>query len=160
MPFVEPYSKESIRMPVRTRSAFREPDVCIRYGSPQTFANTADVLDVFSDQLRDVVIEELQYLELLEMYDSEETVFYLDPPYVGLEDCYPVGNVDHSTLLETVRDLDGKAIVSYGELPAGAGDLWSVIREGEKRINNGTAGEEKDATERLLLTSIRRWPSD
>lgn len=118
----------------------------------QSFANKTDVLDEFAERLREVTIEELDYQELLEKYDGEGTVFYLDPPYVGLENYYPVGDIDHASLLEAVRDLEGKAIVSYGELPDGATDFWSVTREGEKRFINSTHGDSvKEATERLLF---------
>jgi DNA adenine methylase len=52
----------------------------------------------FADRWKDVTIENLDFREVIRKYDSEKTVFYLDPPY-------PDRSVDYYGHLFTVDDL-------------------------------------------------------
>lgn len=109
----------------------------------QSHSNKIDLLREFGERFQEAVLEK---------YDSPETVFYLDPPYVGKEDYYPIGDVDHEAVLEAIGQLEGRAICSYEDLPENEDGLHEVTRTGEKRfINSGLEGSGKDATERLLL---------
>jgi DNA adenine methylase len=45
-----------------------------------------------TDWFDDVVLENLDWADVFEKYDSEDTVFYCDPPYVGYEDYYLVND--------------------------------------------------------------------
>ena len=56
-------------------------------GLPARFdvAKLAPMLAEIHDRLSGVVIECLPYLELIRRYDRPDTLFYLDPPYVGCE---------------------------------------------------------------------------
>ena len=42
----------------------------------------------YAEAWKDVVIENLDFREAIKKYDSERTVFYLDPPYVGRAEDY------------------------------------------------------------------------
>jgi DNA adenine methylase len=42
----------------------------------------------YADAWRDIVIENLDFRDVIRRYDSERTVFYLDPPYVGRSEDY------------------------------------------------------------------------
>ncbi|WP_336361805.1 DNA adenine methylase [Haladaptatus sp. ZSTT2] len=118
----------------------------------QSYSNKIDKLQAFAGRFDAVIIENLDWRDVLEKYDSAETVFYLDPPYVGKEDYYPAGVINHDRLVESLCDLEGDAICSYEKLPDDIDGLFSVTRDGEKRfINNGKSGEAKDAVERLLF---------
>jgi DNA adenine methylase len=52
----------------------------------------------FADKWKDVVIENLDFRDVIRKYDNEKTVFYLDPPY-------PDRSVDYYGHLFTVDDL-------------------------------------------------------
>jgi DNA adenine methylase len=69
-----------------------------------------------SRRLRDVVIECADVRVILDRYDTPETLFYLDPPYVGAEGVYDEGGFserDHRDLGARLAAVQGKAVVSY-----------------------------------------------
>lgn len=116
-----------------------------------SYANKIDRLQVLAERFDEVVIENLDWRDVFEKYDSDETVFYADPPYVDKGDYYRVGGIDHAAFLEAVGDLDGEAVVSYGDLPEGA-DQFTVAGKGSKTyINNGKRGQAKDTREHLVM---------
>lgn len=71
-------------------------------------------------RLEQVIIEQLDFRELIERYDSPDTLFYIDPPYIGTSrakgtDYYRVDDLTagmHIGLLEHMRKLQGAAIIS------------------------------------------------
>lgn len=114
--------------------------------------NKIDRLEEFAERFRDVVLENLDWRAAQSKYDSPETVFYLDPLYVGKEDYYPVGRIGHMALINALRGIEGRAICSYEELPENVEGLQVVERGGEKRfMGNGKEGRAKEATERLVM---------
>jgi DNA adenine methylase len=70
-----------------------------------------------AERLRYVQIENRDFRQIFKTYDGESTLFYVDPPYWGLEDYYKVsGNFtlkDHQDLARILHHLQGKAVVSY-----------------------------------------------
>jgi len=63
-------------------------------------------------------INNKDYKEILKKYDSESTLFYLDPPYYNKENFYEFGNFDkeeHKRMAEMVKKLKGYVIISYYE---------------------------------------------
>lgn len=45
--------------------------------------NVVDQLDAFACRLRGVIVDNRSYQHLLELYDGQQSVFYVDPPYLG-----------------------------------------------------------------------------
>lgn len=91
------------------------------------------------DRLKGVNIECLDYANLVEKYDHPEAFFYFDPPYqhVG-DDYYQVedGGFDHERFVATVRDMDGRWLVSYDQnIPDGLGDYQTVQRTKKATIS-------------------------
>jgi DNA adenine methylase len=52
------------------------------------FKSKACAVLKYAEAWRDVVIENLDFRDAIKKYDSERTVFYLDPPYVGKAEDY------------------------------------------------------------------------
>ena len=52
---------------------------------------------------------------MIEVYDRKSALFYLDPPYYKSEKYYDkeFGENDHIRLLETLKKVKGKWILSY-----------------------------------------------
>jgi DNA adenine methylase len=70
----------------------------------------------YSEYFSRIQISNLDYKDVLEQNDSEETFFYLDPPYVGFEDYYvdnTFKNESHTELSKELKLLKGKWILSY-----------------------------------------------
>ncbi len=99
-------------------SGFRGKDKGTHYA--KTWPNYVSSLLKFKERLAGVVIENLPALKIIEQYDSEDTLFYLDPPYLldtrVLNGCkyyrYEMSDSQHIEILEVVRNIKGMAIIS------------------------------------------------
>lgn len=88
------------------------------------WANYADALPSFTERLTGVVIESKPALELLAEFDTPDTLFYLDPPYVhstrtlGNPHCakhryaYEMDDSAHRGLAELLHDVQGMVVLS------------------------------------------------
>jgi DNA adenine methylase len=67
-----------------------------------------------------VFIECLPYAEIIKRYDSPETVFYIDPPYWGIENYYGSGlfsQADFFALAQQLAGIKGRFILSLNDKP-------------------------------------------
>lgn len=89
--------------------------------SPATdYANYFQHINSFNRRLQHVVIENRPALEIIKDQDSEDTLFYCDPPYLkGLRNArgretylHDMEDGDHIALAETLHELKGFAIIS------------------------------------------------
>lgn len=70
------------------------------------------------ERLKAVQIENMDYKELLRKYDGEDTLFYLDPPYIHetrkmtYEYAHELQNEQHKELVDILLHIKGKAILS------------------------------------------------
>lgn len=78
------------------------------------------MLEEIYERLAGVVIENLDWHEVIARYDRPQALFYLDPPYWNSESDYGKGLFDRSEFAKiaaTVRGLQGRAIISINDLP-------------------------------------------
>lgn len=72
-------------------------------------------------RLHNVIIENLDFREILEKYDGSNVLFYLDPPYHGSEHHYEGGfdftKKDHEDLVDLLKKAKGKWLLSYDDNP-------------------------------------------
>ncbi len=66
----------------------------------------------FHQNFKDVQIENLDVNQCIRDYDSKDTVFYIDPDYIGADPGIYQNRVDHARLMETIKEADGFFIVS------------------------------------------------
>lgn len=79
-----------------------------------------EYLDVFTERLRTVYLENLPALEVIRKYDSESTLCYADPPYVhdtrnmtsGDGYALEMNTFDHVELSETLHSIKGMCVLS------------------------------------------------
>jgi DNA adenine methylase len=85
-----------------------------------TFRDKLSKPDWIEHFLKITNVENLDFSKLLEKYNSEQTYFYLDPPYYKTEDYYSnhdFGLKDHERLANTLRNMKGKFSMSYYYFP-------------------------------------------
>ena len=97
-----------------------------RYGSgpPVEWANYPAHVQSFVERLKNVSIENIDAATIMQTYDTPETLFYIDPPYVmetrgthGASYKFEMDNAAHEDLARLVRSLQGKAVVSGYDCP-------------------------------------------
>lgn len=80
----------------------------------------AIILTDLNERLSGVVIENLDYKDFLDRYDTPGTLFYLDPPYCGSEDYYEPGTfsrADFRILADKLTNVAGRFILSINDVP-------------------------------------------
>ena len=78
------------------------------------------MLAAVHERLCGVVIECLDWRAFIDRYDAAETLFFLDPPYVGGEDLYGRGlfdRTDYEIMADRLADLKGKFILTLNDTP-------------------------------------------
>ena len=136
----ETFSTQSRTNPSRPRSS----------RMPRRFRSMAQNPARIQERFSEVIIEHLDYSDLIEKYDSDVAFFYCDPPYYNC-DYYRYGaDFDHEAFAGLLSQCDGRWMVSYGELPpAFDRDEW-VVREHEQlcRLSHDA---ETEQVERIVM---------
>lgn len=78
---------------------------------------SADCLTEVEERLKNVVIENLDFGELIKKYDCKSSFFYCDPPYSRTERYYneTFRHSDHERLKAILSQISGKFILSYND---------------------------------------------
>lgn len=121
----------------------------------RTYAGQVDRLEEFAQRFRNVVVENRDWKDVVESYDSAETLFYLDPPYYDTRCRYRHGHeFDHEELASTLDGIDGEWLVSYGELPPSLEERAETVVERAVRYNMGSGynGEVDPSPETLAMS--------
>lgn len=86
-------------------------------GREITYKNVTNNLGLIVNRLQGVVIENMDFRELITKYDSPDTFFYCDSPYIDTtQDFYEeftFKDEDHEDLSRLLNNIEGKVIVSY-----------------------------------------------
>ncbi len=113
----------------------------------KNLSGTIDYLTLVQERLKNVVIENKDFEDLIKVYDRPRALLYLDPPYHGTEKYYEGGFKleDHLRLRESLGKVKGRFILSYND-DEFIRDLYKGFRiESISRncglTNKGTAGE-------------------
>jgi DNA adenine methylase len=80
----------------------------------------APVLEALHERLASVTIERLPWAKFIDRYDRPETLFYLDPPYYGVEDDYGEGMFsrdEFKAIAERLKRLRGRFLLSLNDTP-------------------------------------------
>lgn len=79
--------------------------------------NAVEYLNEVSARLNRTVIDNLDFEQLITLYDRESSLFYLDPPYFSAEKLYKnkFTKDDHIRLKQTLNHIKGKFILSYND---------------------------------------------
>ena len=98
----------------QTRSGFSAGP---NHTRPHRTKTVIDELDIYVDRLRDVLIENSDWQAIIDIYDTPNTLFYCDPPY--LPDTRLAGGynfemsfTDHEIFVDRMRTVTGKVLLS------------------------------------------------
>jgi DNA adenine methylase len=87
-------------------------------GNTSEWLSSVEGLDVVHDRLKRVLIENKDALSLLKSEDTNNTFFYLDPPYLPQARAatkvynYEMSEAEHTLMLEQIIHLKGKVMLS------------------------------------------------
>jgi len=71
-------------------------------------------LKFISKRLERVTIENQDYKNIIKKYDTKDTLFYFDPPYINTEiGGYNNNGIDHTELINIALNIKGKAVISH-----------------------------------------------
>jgi len=102
----------------------------------------SEELKRFADRIKNVQVENRDAVECVNVFDSSETVFYCDPPYIERENLYNAAGFNHRALHDKLLEADGRAVVSYDAVPPFYGDEWNVVtKEATSQIHSGSHRE-------------------
>lgn len=82
---------------------------------PQRWAKIPQEIRNAAARLKEAYIDCVDFERCVRLWDTPETFFFCDPPYVGCEDFYnPTFTPDdHERLSKALRSIKGKALVTY-----------------------------------------------
>lgn len=89
------------------------------HNTARTYQSACKAIKSFAERMKNVMIDNRDFREVIQVYDSPTTLFYVDPPYIGREKYYAGGftEQDHRDLAKMMNNLQGKAIISYYDHP-------------------------------------------
>lgn len=132
------------------RNGFRTSLCDVKHVTATSWANLPPHLDAIIGRLRGVIIENRPALQVMTQYDALHTLHYCDPPYLGVTRKDSTkgykhemsGEAEHVQLLEFLKKLKGKVVVSgyaselYNELLKG----WQAVplKRGRDQTNRAT----------------------
>ena len=102
------------------KTGFRSTSIRATNSAAQDWYALPNAVDWYIERLKKVVLEQRDAFKLIKACDSEDALFYLDPPYLhdmrhkGSERCYKYefSESDHERLLQTIIQLQGKVVLS------------------------------------------------
>lgn len=86
--------------------------------STRPWVNTIAMFPEFHERFKEVQVEHSDFRDIFKNYDSENTLFYLDPPYVldtrtaGKQYRFELVDQDHVDFIDTVLSARGKCLIS------------------------------------------------
>lgn len=70
------------------------------------------------ERIKDVKIENKDWLDVVKKYDSPKTLFYLDPPYFQTDNtAYSHDRIDYEKIAEVMKKMKGFAVLSINDKP-------------------------------------------
>jgi DNA adenine methylase len=129
--------------------------VAPQHGPRFSLSRLEPILEAAHERLEAVVFECLDWSELIRRYDTEGTLFYLDPPYAGGEDDYGKGMfaTDHfARMAEQLATLKGAFIMSINDTPD-VRAAFAVFHMDEVRLNYSVASSGATKARELVVSN-------
>lgn len=76
------------------------------------------MMPYYQQMLKGVKFYKQDYKKILKMYDTEDTFFYIDPPYENtLKNLYKYSAFDYQSLADTLKTIKGMFMISVNDSP-------------------------------------------
>lgn len=134
--------------------------------SPKAFhgfdlARLGPALDALHSRLSAVIIECLDYADLIRRWDSPDTLFYLDPPYYGSESDYGrelFSRDEFARLAAQLSAIKGRFVLSINDHPA-VRQIFSAYRVAEIEATYSIAQQAASKVRELVFIGPkgREW---
>lgn len=118
-----------------------------RPGDSNLWRSVDERIQQVAERFQGVSVQNGDYRDVIEKYDSPETVFYCDPPYLSKEQTYRIRDFEHAELSEVLEGIEGRAMVSYSDMPPG----YEGWHEDTRLHHHESNQKPKEVTERLLM---------
>lgn len=82
-------------------------------------------LEEYKRLLKDTIIENKNYVDIIKKYDSPTTFFFLDPPYEASEGIYKNHMIDYEQMRDILRNIKGKFLLTLND----SKELREIFRE-------------------------------
>ena len=116
----------------------------------ESWANHVDDIPAVAERFRRINVENLSYPQVIDRYDSPETLFYCDPPYIGSgrtstgRYTHEMDRASHLYFIGQIRTIKGQAVVSMYPDEMYEKELrgWRLIKIDRKsQIHNNSQAE-------------------
>ena len=114
--------------------------------------NIKDAIDEFYNEIKYWTIENLDFKEIIKKYDSENTFFYLDPPYHNITDLYDynLNDQDYIEMKQSLDNIKGKYLLNINE-DEFVLKLFGKPQKRKEFVNFGINGRDGIKTKRIEL---------
>lgn len=126
----------------------------------RTYQSACQAIETFAERMKTVMIDNRDFRDVIRVYDSPTTLFYVDPPYIGREKYYALTNDDrenpeqlHRDLAEMMNRIQGKAIISYYEHPL-LNELYPGWHKETFKATRQVVNRKNNLTDELLLMNF------
>jgi len=137
------------------RAGFKRPG---KRNEARSFRGNVTNLTAIVERFQEVALANEDYRQILDRYDHEETLFYIDPPYLNAgHRYYPAADgFDQAEFVDALRGREGYWIVSTGEVPDGLEDVAETVRAYTAlySLPNAVKNPREEETEHLAMNFI------
>nr|WP_280517619.1 DNA adenine methylase [Falsirhodobacter halotolerans] len=131
---------------VHRRSGFRQNSSRSGTTPARDWMNYPDAMNAMIERLQGVVISHRSACDVMTAHDGPDTLHYVDPPYVfatrtdaAADYAHEMTDADHSQMLEVLRSLTGKVVLSGYPHPMYDDALTGWHRIERKALADGAA---------------------
>lgn len=128
------------------------------YGQSKSYGTkdkiNSDYGDKYNERLKHTVILNKNYVNVIKKYDSNNTFFYLDPPYENSDNLYIHDSIDYNELLYILNNIKGLFLLSTNN-SANIRKLFKHfrIRKVNTKYGKGTEGGQQHTKIELLISN-------
>jgi len=119
------------------------------------YEGSKELLAAVAGRFRGVAIENRDFRQVIAAWDSADTVFFCDPPYYGRagSQFWRFSEKDHADLAALLREIEGKALVTYYDHPEirRLYQGWSIIEHDRPRRGSNLFGRQASRVCELII---------